>query len=522
MSLNLMQLTQTALGGKVIELVGQHFDVDTGKAKYVVETLTPILIGSMVKKADTPEGARTLYASIMSPKVDAHIATNIVSVFDNPISVSNLVRIGGEHMTGLLGDKADAVAKSVSLHSGTAVGIVTLMSSVMMTILYGLVKQHLQINGGGQPALVSALADQLPYIHGRVKETVWAALGLGAATIFFENIGRKLKSTSMAFHMDMPQIPVPITPKHDIPAKTDLAKWWWLWLLLIAAVLLFFFHNYAGNKSLFPTAPAATPPVASIPSSSATFLLRTDKDSQATAVAAVSSEVEKTAVVDEVRKVYGDKADITVKVDSGVKPAGWLGKLHDVLSYFKLPNAELQMIGNDIEIGGAATDKKLGIADQTKSLLGHGYTVSLFDLTQVINTSRTKFETALTQLKPETCTAADIVKTMNIYTLNFPTGSAAIPNEDALEFAKAATAIKNCTKDATLEIGGHTDNVGSSAINMSISQKRADAVRDFFVAKGVAGKALTTKAYGDTNPVADNATSSGRFQNRRIEFKEQK
>jgi len=523
MGLNLMQLTQTVLGGKITDLVSKHFDIDTDKAKYVFDTLRPALIGALVQKADMPDGARALHGAIMAPKVDAHIATNIVRLFDNPISVTNLLNTGSEHMAGLLGDKAAAVAKTVSQQSGTAVGIVTLMASVMAAVIYGLVKQHLQTHGGGQCDLVSTLEDQLPYIHGRVEESVWAALGIGAATVFFDNIGRKLKATLTAFHMDNPPVPAPApnAPRGNaFEKKTDVAKWRWLWLALIAAALLFFFYNYYGKKSLYPTAPTATPVAAS--SLAPTFLLRTDKDTQATVVATVASEMEKTAVIDEVKKEYGDKADVTVKVDAAVKPAGWLGKLPEMLSYFKLPDAELQMTGNDIEIGGAAADAKLGITDQTKAILGSGYTISLFDLSQAVATSRIKFEAALVELKPSVCTAADVVKTMNIYTLNFPSGSVAIPNEDALEFAKAVTAIKDCAKDATLEIGGHTDNVGSSVVNMTISQKRADAVRDFFVSKGVAEIALTTKAYGDTKPVADNATANGRFQNRRIEFREQK
>ncbi|WBO83352.1 OmpA family protein [Hymenobacter yonginensis] len=70
-----------------------------------------------------------------------------------------------------------------------------------------------------------------------------------------------------------------------------------------------------------------------------------------------------------------------------------------------------------------------------------------------------------------------------------------------------------------LEISGHTDNVGNAAYNKDLSQRRAKAVVDYLVAKGVAKDRLTFAGYGDTQPVALNTTKAGRQQNRRTEFK---
>jgi outer membrane protein OmpA-like peptidoglycan-associated protein len=53
---------------------------------------------------------------------------------------------------------------------------------------------------------------------------------------------------------------------------------------------------------------------------------------------------------------------------------------------------------------------------------------------------------------------------------------------------------------------------------MGLSQRRAEAVRNYLVEKGVSAERLTVKAYGESQPVADNATEEGRFQNRRVEL----
>ncbi len=70
-----------------------------------------------------------------------------------------------------------------------------------------------------------------------------------------------------------------------------------------------------------------------------------------------------------------------------------------------------------------------------------------------------------------------------------------------------------------LLIEGHTDNVGSAAMNLSLSRKRAKAAKDYLVAKGVDGSRITATGYGLTKPVATNKTPEGRSQNRRVEFR---
>lgn len=69
-----------------------------------------------------------------------------------------------------------------------------------------------------------------------------------------------------------------------------------------------------------------------------------------------------------------------------------------------------------------------------------------------------------------------------------------------------------------LEIQGHTDNVGDPSYNITLSQERAQAVKDHMVENGISATRLTTNGFGENKPIASNATAEGRALNRRIEF----
>jgi OmpA-OmpF porin, OOP family len=104
-----------------------------------------------------------------------------------------------------------------------------------------------------------------------------------------------------------------------------------------------------------------------------------------------------------------------------------------------------------------------------------------------------------------------------LYGIQFETGSATITNASFGILTKVYNVMRNRT-DFNFEIGGHTDNQGNSVTNQRLSESRAKAVYAFLVKRGIAASRLTYVGYGDTNPVADNASAAGRTKNRRVQF----
>ncbi len=102
--------------------------------------------------------------------------------------------------------------------------------------------------------------------------------------------------------------------------------------------------------------------------------------------------------------------------------------------------------------------------------------------------------------------------------INFDTGKASIKSESNRVLDEAAKILIAHPEVERLRIEGHTDSQGSARFNLELSQKRAQAVVDYLVKKGVAKKRLFARGYGEEKPIATNDTALGRAKNRRVEF----
>ncbi len=82
------------------------------------------------------------------------------------------------------------------------------------------------------------------------------------------------------------------------------------------------------------------------------------------------------------------------------------------------------------------------------------------------------------------------------------------------------TAVKAMRDDPNMRVSveGHTDSVGSDAYNQRLSERRANTVRDYMVAQGIAGGRITAVGFGESKPVASNETAAGRAENRRVDI----
>jgi outer membrane protein OmpA-like peptidoglycan-associated protein len=99
----------------------------------------------------------------------------------------------------------------------------------------------------------------------------------------------------------------------------------------------------------------------------------------------------------------------------------------------------------------------------------------------------------------------------------FETESSELNSSDKSTLSNLAKGLK-IAKGIKVQLNGYTDNTGSEAYNKRLSTKRAKAVADFLISKGVMKSQISTEGFGENNPVATNETDSGKAKNRRVEL----
>ncbi|MGB0430166.1 MAG: OmpA family protein [Bacteroidia bacterium] len=108
----------------------------------------------------------------------------------------------------------------------------------------------------------------------------------------------------------------------------------------------------------------------------------------------------------------------------------------------------------------------------------------------------------------------ELPKTFNLDKVLFESGKSTLKASSYAELNELVEIMK-LKKNMNIEVAGHTDNVGSDESNLVLSQKRANAVRNYLIKNRIESNRITAIGYGETQPVADNETEEGRKENRR-------
>jgi outer membrane protein OmpA-like peptidoglycan-associated protein len=127
--------------------------------------------------------------------------------------------------------------------------------------------------------------------------------------------------------------------------------------------------------------------------------------------------------------------------------------------------------------------------------------------------TREKLREQLNSVLQTTETARGLV--MNLGDVLFDTNKYTLKPNAQVSLAKVST-ILTLYPNLKVQVEGYTDSTGTPAYNQTLSENRADSVRNFLVQNGVQQGGVTAQGYGATNFVADNATAAGRQQNRRV------
>ncbi len=188
--------------------------------------------------------------------------------------------------------------------------------------------------------------------------------------------------------------------------------------------------------------------------------------------------------------------------------AGWLDWALGLLPIPKKLGTEgaLALLTDEVTVRGVLPNQaaRSAVLQEVTALLPG--TVKLNDLTTVAGNALSE-----AQLKAQSDLNRILLKG-----IEFASGKNDLSTASTAPLLEAAAALK-AVPAVKVEIGGHTDNVGNAASNNALSLARANSVKKFLTGQGIAADRLTAKGYGPTQPIADNATDTGKQRNRRIE-----
>jgi OOP family OmpA-OmpF porin len=270
---------------------------------------------------------------------------------------------------------------------------------------------------------------------------------------------------------------------------------------ILLCVLCIFFHAESIHRGLGPPAGSGL---------GAPLLEGSWTGGKLTLQGTLASEAEKDQLFSRAREIYGSENVLDkLKVNKETTASSWLPGVLGLLPLMRegVENAYLKVEGKEMILKGevGTDERKASLIKEAQA--GVGPALKIVDQLQVVAAKGA-----------EAKVQASIDEQIAGQTVEFDVDSATI-NPRGVALLDKLVPILQSNPRVKIEIGGHTDNTGDPGYNIDLSRRRASAVRQYLMSRGVAEKRLTAVGYGQEKPFADNGTPQGRLKNRRIEFK---
>jgi OOP family OmpA-OmpF porin len=218
----------------------------------------------------------------------------------------------------------------------------------------------------------------------------------------------------------------------------------------------------------------------------------------------VADEATKAALLDRLRIVYGSSRVVDqLSVGTVAAPANW----NEYVA--KLINPDLKLVSRgQLKVEGSKVSLRGDVANEEQRQKIAGNIAASLNPTYTVNNG---LRVAVSEQGVLDAALANRI-------IEFESVKATL-TEECMTVLDQLSAAMQKLKGVKVEVIGHTDNAGSRAGNLSLSQARAEAVKAYIVGKGIAADTIAVSGEGPDRPVADNRTAEGKARNRRIEFK---
>jgi OmpA-OmpF porin, OOP family len=491
MSVNLLEMLKSSVAPEITKQAASYLGETPSGVQAAVDAILPTLIGGLMQKGATNDGASTLLNLINTgPTIDAGMLSNLSGLFSGGERTGTLLGIGGTLLRSLFGDKAGSINAALSGMNNMKAGSGGSLMAMITPLLFGMLKNHISSNKLDASGLMKMLADQGQHIAPALSDKTTYAMGLGsvaaflgggaAASVMSNAKGATAKATAAE---NIPSKPVTATAA--APASNEVA------MNAMNAM------NTARNvplpepggsmwKTLLPIGVLALAAIAGI----AYFMKGgdTDKNAASNKQASAPAPAAPTAPPQEAAKPTAEP----VKPAMETKPAVEAAK-----EAMPSPTAEAPKAAEPAPTSASGM--------KSYALPGGG------KMDVAINSIGNRLLAAITTPN------ANLKKAFNLDKLIFSTDSADLGAEGRQQLQEVAGILKAFPK-VEIRLHGHADNSGDPASNKILSSNRAAVVKEELAKLGVATNRMTTDSFSASQPIASNGTEGGRQQNRRVEI----
>jgi outer membrane protein OmpA-like peptidoglycan-associated protein len=223
MTINLLDSARSLLTPDVVSKVSSLIGETPGKTQQALGVAVPSLAGVICNEASTPAGAAKVHNLIANTQLPGDILSNTGSVLAGGAPTQGLMRTGSSLISGLLGDRAGAVANLISNSAGIQFSSASTLLNAVAPLLFGVIGRHLTTSGIGASGLSALMSGHRDSILSGIPNGLGSALGLNS-------------NSNICGAAPAPAVRPTAVPE---PEKKGFPIWGWLLPLLVLGVGLF-------------------------------------------------------------------------------------------------------------------------------------------------------------------------------------------------------------------------------------------------------------------------------------------
>ena len=195
MNVNLLDLVKSQLSGSVLSQAAGFLGESESGTSTAMGAALPAILGSIVNKATTNDGAKGIMDMITSQKQDSGMLDNFAGLLGNSNQTQGLLQSGSGMLSSLLGNKTAGLVSAISSFAGIKSGSVSSLLSMAAPLLMNVIGKQVSSNNLGLSGLTSLLSSQAPFIKAALPASISNVLGFGDLGASAKNVAHTVTNT---------------------------------------------------------------------------------------------------------------------------------------------------------------------------------------------------------------------------------------------------------------------------------------------------------------------------------------